>query len=167
MKKLLPIVLVIAFAWCSLSEAADDGLEVMVQPEAILLDHANIGEKAGGGSQFNPLGNVELFYSLRNGSHEPISVGLWTPCQSQNWASTVQWLSVGEKEVGVCGASGVQKILLAPGQMHLGSVYVSADGHVPAPAERSTFRLKFISYNQPNGPDGREWLSNEISIRIY
>jgi hypothetical protein len=30
MQKHLPIVLVIAFAWCGLSEAADDGLEVVV-----------------------------------------------------------------------------------------------------------------------------------------
>jgi hypothetical protein len=167
MQKLLPIVLVIAFAWCGLSEAADDGLEVVVQPEAILLDHANIRGKAGGGWEFNPLGNVELFYSLRNGSHEPISLGLWTCSQSQNWESTVQWLSVGGKEVGDCHANGVQIIILAPGQMHLGSVYVSADARVPAPADRSTFRLKFISYNQPNGPDGRQWLSNEISVHMY
>jgi hypothetical protein len=114
------------------------------------------------------LGNIELFYSLRNGSHEPISLGLWTPCQSQNWEPTVQWLLVGEKDVvGDCGASGVQKILLAPGQVHLGSVYVSANAPVPASAESSTFRLKFISYSQSNGPDGRQWLSNEISIRFY
>jgi hypothetical protein len=76
-------------------------------------------------------------------------------------------LSVGERDVGVCGASGVQKILLAPGQIHPGSVYVSAAGRVPAPAEPSTFRLEFISYLQPNGPDGRQWLSNEISIHVY
>ena len=95
MQKLLPIVLVIAFTWCGLSEAADDGLEVVVQPEAILLDDANIREKAGGGWGLNPLGNVALFYSLRNGSHEPISLGLCTCSQSQNWESTVQWLLVG------------------------------------------------------------------------
>jgi hypothetical protein len=168
MQKLLPIVLVIAFAWCGLSEAADDGLEVVVQPEAILLDHANIREKVGGGWEFNPLGNVELFYSLRNGSHEPISLGLWTCSQSQNWEPTVQWLSVGGKDlVGSCGANGVQKILLASGQMHLGSVYVAANTGVPPPEGHSTFRLKFISYHQSNDPDGRQWLSNEISIRVY
>jgi hypothetical protein len=165
MQKLLPIGFVIVFAWCSLSEAADDGLEVVVQPEAILLDHANIRRKTAGGWEFNPLGNVELFYSLRNGSHEPISLGLWTCSQSQNWESTIQWLSVGGKDLTPCNANGVEIIILAPGQMHLGSVYVSA--RVPAPADRSTFRLKFISYNQPNGPDGRQWLSNEISVQMY
>jgi hypothetical protein len=65
------------------------------------------------------------------------------------------------------GQAAIPEILLAHGQMHLGSVYVSADGRVPASAERSTFRLKFISYDQPNGPDGRQWLSNEISVRVY
>jgi hypothetical protein len=164
MQKLLPIVLVIAFAWSGSSESADDGLEVVVQPEAIVLDHANFREQAGGGWEFNPLGNVELFYSLRNGSHEPISLGLWTCSQSQNWESTVQWLSVGGEE---CHRNGVRIITLAPGQMHLGSVYVSADARVPAPADRSTFRLKFISYNQRNSPDGRHWLSNEISVLVY
>jgi hypothetical protein len=167
MQRLLPIVLVIAFAWCGMSAAADDGLEVVVQPEAIVLDHANIRERAGGGWEFNPSGNVELFYSLHNGSHEPISLGLWTCSRSQNWESTVQWLSVGGKEVEDCHANGVEKIILAPGKMHLGSVYVSADARVPAPADRSTFRLKFISYNQPNGADGRQWLSNEISVHMY
>jgi len=72
MQKLMPIVLVIAFGWCGLSEAADGGLEVIVQPEVITLDRANIPEKAGGGWESNPLGNVELFFSLRNGSYEPI-----------------------------------------------------------------------------------------------
>lgn len=167
MQKLLPIVLVIAFAWYGLSEAADDGLEVVVQPESILLDHASTREKAGGGWESNPLGNVELFYSLRNGSHESISLGLWTCSQSQNWESTVQWLSVGERELVVCNANGVEKITLAPGQMHLGSVYVSADGRAPAPAVRSNVRLRFISYNQTNGPDGRQWLSNEITVQTY
>jgi hypothetical protein len=168
MQKLLSIVLVIAFAWCGLSEAAEDGLEVVVRPETTELARVNILAKAGDGWEFNPLSRVEVFYSLRNGSHEPISLGLWTPCQSANWEATVQWLSVGEKEpVRVCGASGVQKIVLAPGQMHLGSVYVSADPRVPAPEDRSTFRLKFISYSRTNSPDGRQWLSNEISIRMY
>jgi hypothetical protein len=167
MQKLLPIVLVMAFAWCGLSEAADNGLEVVVQPEAIMLDRANIREKAEGGWEFNPLGHVELFYSLRNGSREPISLGLWTCSQSQNWESTVQWLSVGGKDMAPCSANVVGIIILAPGQMHLGSVYVSADGRVPAPADRTAFRLKFISYGQANGPDGRQWLSNEISVRMY
>ena len=175
MQKLLPIVLVFAFAWCGLSEAADDGLEVVVQPEAILLDDANILEKTGGGREFNPLGvsgvrrlplgNVELFYSLRNGSHEPISLGLWTCSKWDNWESTVQWLSV---VGGICHANGVHIITLAPGQMHLGSVYVSVtDARVPAPADRPTFRLKFISYSRDGAPDGRQWLSNEISVQKY
>jgi hypothetical protein len=169
MQKFLPIVLVIAFTWCGLSEAADDGLEVVVQPEAIMLDRANIREKAGGGWESNPLGNVELFYGLRNGSYEPISPGLWTCSQSQNWESTVQWLSVGGRELAEdCSANLVQIMTLAPGQMRLGSVYVSvADARVPAPADRSTFRLKFISYSPTNGPDGRQWLSNEISVHTY
>ena len=168
MQKLLPIVLVIALAWCGVLEAADDGLEVIVQPEAIMLDRANIREKAGGGWESSPLGNVELHYSLRNGSHEPIGLGLWTCSQSQNWESTVQWLLVGGKEMAApCSANGVEIIILAPGQMHLGSVYVSADARVPAPADRSTFRLKLISYSRTNGPDGRQWLSNEVSIQMY
>ena len=165
MQKHLPIVLVIAFAWCGLSEAADDGLELVVQPEAILLDDANTREKAWGGWGFNPLGNVELIYSLRNGSHEPISLGLWTCSKWDNWESTVQWLSV---VGGICHANGVHIITLAPGQMHLGSVHVSvADARVPAPADRPTFRLKFISYSRDGAPDGRQWLSNEISVQKY
>jgi hypothetical protein len=144
-------------AGCGLSKAAVNGLEVVVQPETIELDHATIRDQEGGRWEFNPAGHVELFYSLRNGSHEPISLGLWTCSQEQNWESTVQWLSVGGKEVGSCYANGVQTILLAPGQMHLGSVYVSADARVPAPAGSSTFRLKFISYHRPNGPDGGQW----------
>jgi hypothetical protein len=165
MQKLLPIVLVIAFVWCGLSEAADDGLEVVVQSEGIVLDDANIREKVGGGWKFKPLGNVELFYSLRNGSHEPISLGLWTCSKWENWESTVQWLSVGG---GICHANGVHIITLAPGQMHLGSVYVSvADVRVPAPTDRPTFRLKFISYSRDGAPDGRQWLSNEISVQMH
>jgi hypothetical protein len=167
MQKLSPIVLVIAFAWCGPSEAADGGLEVVVQPEAIMLDRANMREKAGGGWESSPLGNVELFYSLRNGSHEPISLGLWTCSQSKNWESIVQWLSVHGKEAKGCDSNYVRIVILAPGQMHLGSAYVSADARVPAPAARSTFRLKFISYSQANGPDGRQWLSNEISLHVY
>jgi hypothetical protein len=168
MQRRLAVAVVIVLVTCSLSKAADEGLEVVVQPETIELDHANTRVKAGGSWEFNPLGHVELFYSLRNGSHEPITLGWWTCSQSQNWESTVQWLSVGGKEwVQTCSANGVKTVLLAPGQMHLGSVYVSAGAPVSAPADNSTFRLKFISYHQSNGPDGRQWLSNEISIHVY
>jgi hypothetical protein len=164
----ISLSLAIVFAGGGLSEAADYGLEVVVQPEMTELDRTTIRSQEGGRWEFNSLGHVELFYGLRNGSPEPISLGLWICSQSQNWESTVQWLSVGGKEwVEECSANGVQTILLAPGQMHLGSVYVSAGGPVSAPAGNSIFRLKFISYHQPNGRDGREWLSNEISIRVY
>jgi hypothetical protein len=143
----------VALASSGSAEAADDRLEVVVQPESTATYRSALVHEGGG---------FELFYSLRNGSREAMSLGLWSCSHSLNWESTVQWVQFDRRRV--CHANTVETIVLAPGQMQLGAIHITIAPNVPAGT--LTYRMKFLSYHEAGERDGRQWLSNEVSLHL-